>query len=704
MKDDLAGEVPVAVFSESTTGPISALKVRQAVVDRLGARCAPAQLIGLAQLGWDDFPKTSSGKIRKRELAAAAQKYMLEDQSPDEGRQDDSIYEAVTDIWANLLGLQSKELTGSTMTGDIADSLTRIKFLNKAETVFRVTISMQELLRYNSIAEQVWLVRSRQGKKPLPAQPWKQRSGPPKAEDMAHSLGSDLEASKSQKEILLKALQPLGLSWEEVEDVLPMYDYGQNLLKNGGGKREHRQIWISHKSSISGVRDALEATLVNHPMMRTIAVTLDSSIPLYVIVRSSPRWINRLLSEHTKPLNSISDLAEFPPLDSEIEFSTSPQPLFRAVIVNVHEANAAGFVLEMSHSIFDGISIEPFFEDLDSALKLAGKEKQLSAQTPYKLWADNYYFHRSSVHAKVSLGYHIDRLKLLPRHVASLFPKVQDDAYPPSGQTHKGAVHIGPGVASAATPAQLARSFTTENTLSRLPCPRLSIFCRTHKLAAAVVVKTSIAILNTLQTRQSHAVLGNTQAGRSWPFLDDWITERLPNPIDVAGPTLQGVINLVEIRPEEAVLDLLNRMQIEQNLQTKHSHVPLAELRQHFGLFQTLSEESQAHRGRSGHLISEAMSRQVFNWKPYARAPVYKNLRLLKMEQESAIDLLWNCSVVDVEGMETLQVVVRWKSDVLSESKVGVMLEQLGMILSRITRDNQPSMSVADCLLRATEI
>ena len=661
------------------------------MVEKLGARCAPAQLISLAQLGLEDFPKTSSGKVRKPELATAVQRYMLEDQRLEKGRQDASTYDAVTAIWADLLGLQAKELTESTVTQDIADSLTSLKFLNKAEKSFRVRISMQELLRHNSIAEQVELIGSHQGEDRSPAEIWEQRSGPPTAVTMAHTLDSDLKASESRLEIESKALQPLGLSWEDVEDVLPMYDYGQHLLQSG--RRTIRHVWMSHKASVSDIRDALEAALANHPILRATTVTLDSSVPLYIILRSSPRWINQLLTEHPKHLNSLSDLETFMLGDPQLEYLTSPCPLFRVVIVHVRESNAAGFILKMNHSVYDAISIVPFFEDLDNTLNLVNKDEKLPTRTPYKLWADNYFLHRSSVHAKVSLNYHTDRLKLLPRHVASLFPKIQDARLPTSGQTHKGAVH---SIASAATPVKAAKSSPNESTLARIPCPQLSSFCRTHNVAAAVVVKASIAILNTLHTRQSHAVFGNIQAGRSWPFQEDWIAERLPNPIDVAGPTLANVINLVEINPEEAVLDLLKRMQMEQNLLTKHSHAPLGELRQHFALGNPLPAESKAQLGRSGDLILEAMHRQLFNWVPIMRDQAYSNLRRVKIEAGVDVGLMWACGLADVQGVETLRLMVAWQSELLTEAHVGVLLEQLGAILSRITRHGEASVRVRD--------
>ena len=239
-----------------------------------------------------------------------------------------------------------------------------------------------------------------------------------------------------------------------------MYDCGHHLSQSG--RRTIPHVWMSHKASVSDVRDALQATLANHPILRATMVTLDSSVPLYIISRSSPGWLNQLLTEHPKHLNSLSDLETFMLGDIQQESLTSPCPLFRIVIVHVQESNAAGFILKLSHSLYDAISIVPFFEDPDNALNLINREEKLPTRTPYKLRADNYFLHRSSVDARVLLNYHTDRLKLLPRHVASLFPKIQDAQSPTSRQTHNGAVHPVPGAVPTTKPIKLATSSPSE--------------------------------------------------------------------------------------------------------------------------------------------------------------------------------------------------------------------------------------------------
>ena len=680
------------------SGSISALNIRQAVVEELGAHCAPVQLIDLTQLGLVDFPRTSTGKVRKSELAAAVESYRLETRKTDEERRERSVYKTVTAIWAELLGVQTQELTQETVTMNIADSLTSMSFLNKVEKSFGFSISMRDLLQHSKIAEQTLLIESLQGEHPSPTKIWKERNGPPSTVDMAHTLGIELRGLDSQREIELKTLQPLGLFWKDVEDVLPVYDVGRNFLRTG--KRGHRDIWITHKASVCDVRNALEATLANHPMLRTTAAVLDPSTTVHIVIRSSPQWINQIISEHSIHLVCTSDLESFRQSDPELWVQTDPCPLVRAVIVYMSECHAAGLVLQMNHSTFDATSIALFYKDLDAALNFDGKDRNVSARIPYKVWADSYFNHRSSAQAAVTLNYHIDRLKSLPEHTASLFPKYPS---PNLEQKHDVMVNSVQKVAATESPANLMKVVPSQITEVHLACPRLSTFCREHNMPAAIVVKTSLAILNARQTGHPHAIFMNTQAGRSWPFLEDWIADRLPNPVDIAGPSYEYVINLVEIKQEEVVLDLLARMQTEQGLLTKHCHAPLEELGKHFNLVgQNLSEESKAHLRPSETLFGAAMLRQVFNWLTATGTIIqgqgpYKNIHRLQLEESSSVDLMWNCRLINIDGETMLSVFMLWNPELLHQAQIGNLLEELGMIVNWIIEEGHSSKTVGEC-------
>ena len=47
------------------------------------------------------------------------------------------------------------------------------------------------------------------------------RNGPPTVDDMAHARGDPARAKRTE-ELANRTLSPLGLSWEDVEDVIPM--------------------------------------------------------------------------------------------------------------------------------------------------------------------------------------------------------------------------------------------------------------------------------------------------------------------------------------------------------------------------------------------------------------------------------------------------------------------------------------------------
>ncbi|KAK3699958.1 hypothetical protein LTR37_016202 [Vermiconidia calcicola] len=66
--DDIAGEVPVAVVKTAKAGATSANDVKKCVLDRLGRSYALERVLYLQDLGVEDWPKTTSGKVLKRDL------------------------------------------------------------------------------------------------------------------------------------------------------------------------------------------------------------------------------------------------------------------------------------------------------------------------------------------------------------------------------------------------------------------------------------------------------------------------------------------------------------------------------------------------------------------------------------------------------------------------------------------------------------
>ena len=92
-------------------------------------------------------------------------------------------------------------------------------------------------------------------------------------------------------------------------------------------------------------------------------------------------------------------------------------------------------------------------------------------------------------------------------------------------------------------------------------------------LSAVIILKSILALLNTHRTGRLQALFVNLEAART-PAFPSYTrpcrkrhkdsTYEVFQAADVLGPTYAGAINRIEIKSEETVLALLNRMQTEQ--------------------------------------------------------------------------------------------------------------------------------------------
>ncbi|EXJ84558.1 hypothetical protein A1O3_05227 [Capronia epimyces CBS 606.96] len=89
--DPVAGEVPVAILKHSPDDKEAPTKVRQCVLDRMGPAYALERVLNLGELGLslhghghglDDWPKTTSGKVLKRDLQELVQNLLQSESQP----------------------------------------------------------------------------------------------------------------------------------------------------------------------------------------------------------------------------------------------------------------------------------------------------------------------------------------------------------------------------------------------------------------------------------------------------------------------------------------------------------------------------------------------------------------------------------------------------------------------------------------------
>lgn len=227
--DAIAGEIPVLVLPEAHMS--AAEEMRKAVLHRLGAACVPERTFTLSQLGLDDFPKTSSGKVQKLQLASRVRAVMDGETALDGSATNDSgsTKSALLMAYHKSTGIPVDNLDIDMPVRQFADSISFMRVREYLRKAIGHTISMQDMVDHPTISDQMELLQSQApvpaGRKhvqlPISQQPdmqeleillrWQQG-----AQELVHSISQVLEAK--------------GLNWSQVSSVIPVHDYMQVLL------------------------------------------------------------------------------------------------------------------------------------------------------------------------------------------------------------------------------------------------------------------------------------------------------------------------------------------------------------------------------------------------------------------------------------------------------------------------------------------
>ncbi|KAL9028209.1 MAG: hypothetical protein Q9180_007202, partial [Flavoplaca navasiana] len=200
----------------------------------------------------------------------------------------------------------------------------------------------------------------------------------------------------------------------------------------------------------------------------------------------------------------------------------SGYPLARFAITHVKSTGTAVLRMLAHHSVFDAVSIGAFFRDLEANIR---GSHTTDIHTSYKLFADTYYLHSQSLTAQNSIAYHVSRLR---------------------GIAHLPGPNNAPSAPSSAT-IQATPSLPTYATLSsskNAPKSRTTAVTQ-HGISAPVFFIAALALLTSRLSHSSEIIFAQSQAGRSWPFLEPHLAAYLPNPITIAGNTLGLVFDRI---------------------------------------------------------------------------------------------------------------------------------------------------------------
>lgn len=269
----------------------------------------------------------------------------------------------------------------------------------------------------------------------------------------------------------------------------------------------------------------------------------------------------------------------------------------------------------MNHLICDAVYGQIFLDDLDSALGGVAPNDHAS----YKSWSDSYQRGRHSPQAHAAVQWNLNRLKDLGSHREALWPQPEDSRfYSLQGLTGSG---------------------TKDTYTHNFDCPGINNLRHQHKeLTAPVIAKTAYALATVDSTNRTHALFANLEAARtSFPFVPRNKAHMLQyEATDVAGPCFVKVANLVHIRPEETLISLLRRMQVDQNHQTRYASAPWHDIME--GL------------GPAGDVLADLNWCSTFNWVPGSGVGgrdmnCYRNMRLMGLCVKVYNGLDTNCAL-----------------------------------------------------------
>ncbi|KAI4129538.1 MAG: hypothetical protein LQ338_002174 [Usnochroma carphineum] len=668
--DEVAGEVPVAVIKVAQGGTVSKSLLHNRILKELGVSFALGRIIELKELAIDDFPTTATDKVRKvdvRRLVLDFLRYEAKDSTRMAARE--ATEAALTRIWARFSGMPENQISPTMSLEGMVDSVTVMRFRSQVKKELGKTLSLEELNQNPTIVKQATIL-DRQQQSVLrgnDAASEPVREGPPRLADLIHARGNQAAFDEVRHEAERK-LHSLGLSWDkDVEEVLPIYDFLQ-LWRVTTESIMFRIVFACASATTRQLRSALETVLPKHGMLRTILVSSALAGPSWVMIRSSSQWFDLAIRDGgtvSRPEDLLTaDVRSPGSMDSK------PVPLFHITTYFVEATQSAGFVVYGDHSTYDAHSVlSIFMEDLGRALN--DPLAPLPTRPSYNLFANTYYNYRTSLLAQLNLDYSASRAKGIAQRRGGLWPSesFQSVNGPPERTADQLLLRgdITPGLAGVTKHIKIDMSNNQ--------------YLKVHKIPHVVGIKAAIAIFNTQQTGHPYAFFNNLQMCRSYPFLDREIADRLPDPMDMPGATIEASFDNIYLNPTEPVSTLLFRMQREQNEHTARAQHPSLRLREQ------LADED-------GAFLIEVLRRQAINYNPVMKPDPNATLQNLQFAGNANLSFMWWCGMVDAE---TVQMRVTWNDEVMGAKDAEMAVDGFERNMKWLVNGDNWERTIGEC-------
>lgn len=125
----------------------------------MGPTFVPEQFITLQELGLEDFPRTTSGKVQKLALAKIVHKF--NQQRETRIGNSDIIASTVLKAWHKATGIASENLDQDAPTTVFADSIAVMRVRDTIRKQLAIPITVEEMVDYPSIKSQIDLLMTK---------------------------------------------------------------------------------------------------------------------------------------------------------------------------------------------------------------------------------------------------------------------------------------------------------------------------------------------------------------------------------------------------------------------------------------------------------------------------------------------------------------------------------------------------------------
>jgi acyl carrier protein len=617
--------------------------IQQQIKVRFGNTHRLRHVLTLNDLELAQYPTTATGKVKKGVLRDAVEDFLGGNKvtvSKPTGTLD-----AILTIWKELLAAGNSDITPQLSVTTLADSLMMLRFCFEVEQRLGKRMTIAEILKNVTPVAQARLLDSHANgtasiessaatSKPV----WEQQAQQSKEDN---TLVTDRVRSA-----INECLQSIGACWpNDVEAVYEPHE-GMDMSLSGNARSSSCNVrWAfevtEESTTAEKIYESLAQVLERHAALRAVVVPLEKRChplrSIHVVLKANQKWLQHAVKV-IEPVDRAENLMNI------IDGGNMPfggglgQQALQACIVPLEGSDSGtrfGLCLSVCHAVFDAMSMTAFMKDLHSSLRQEPIPR--TTPIPYMAFAEVYRIHKGSALGRRTAMYHANKFVSSKVPLSCLWPPSKGPGFfigPDDGwKLDDGS----PGQASDRVSSDATAGISRGRAVhSKAKIPGLQELKSEHSIEPSTVFKAAVALFNAEQTGGDRAVFKTTSAGRTWPFLEDWIAQSLPHALGIAGPCLTYSIDCIAIGRGQGVGELLRDVQASEEMDRSYPHAPWVSIRE--GLDEPVRKALDA-----------VVRRQTFNWDPSTKArhatarPALKTLARLGFID---VGFWWNFGVV----------------------------------------------------------